>query len=80
MTRYASGEIGITEMVERAKLNEPFIIIAKGKYDAHQKMRDVHGAACRKGRIVTTSIMRAIDVNDYDCVMTIVRVTVVGTN
>ena len=77
MTKYAIGEIGLTEMVERATINVPFLLPVKGKKDAHQKMRDAHGVAARKNCRVSTDVMRAVDTNDYDYSMTLVRVTVI---
>lgn len=77
MTKYASGEIGMTEMIERAPMNVPFVVPVYGKKEAHQAMRDAHGAAGRKNCKVSTSIMRAVDLDDYEYDMTLVRVTVI---
>lgn len=77
MTKYASGEIGLTEMIERAPIYTPFVYPVCGKKEAHKAMRDAHVVAKRKNCKVSTSIMRAVDVGDYDYTMTLVRVTVV---
>lgn len=77
MTKYADGKIGMTEMIERAEVNVPFVIPAYGKKEAHKAMRDAHVAASRKNRKVSTSIMRAVDISDYEYHMTLIRVTVV---
>ena len=77
MAKYLPGEIGITEMIVRAPINTPFVIPVYGKKDAHQKERDAHGAAKRNMCKVSTSIMRAFDVSDYDYSMALLRVTVV---
>ena len=67
----------MSEMIQRAPMNVPFVIPVYGKKEAHQKERDAHGAAKRNNCKVTTSIMRAVDVSDYDYSMTLLRVTVV---
>lgn len=71
------GEIGLTEAIERADILVPFVVPVYGKAEAHQKMREAHAVAFRKNCRVSTAIMRAVDVGDYDYHMTLVRITVI---
>jgi len=80
MTKYASGEIALTEMIERANLNTPFFIFAATKADAHKKMREAHSVASRKKYKITTDIMCAFDVREYERATILVRIAVLTKN
>jgi hypothetical protein len=71
-------KIGLTEMIERSPINIPFAVPVYGKNDAHKKMRDAHAIASRKNCKISTSIMRAVDINDYEYHMVLVRITVLA--
>lgn len=78
MTKYAAGTIGLTEMIDRAPMNEPFLVPAYTKKEAHQIMRDAHGAAKRKHCKVTTDLLLGVSVEDCDSpTFRIVRIEVV---
>lgn len=75
--RYATGAIELTELIERASMDTPFVVPVSGKEAAHRKMRDAHAIARRKNCKVTTSVLRAVDIADYEHGMTLVKITVV---
>ena len=74
--KFATGKLGLTEMIVRAEIGKPFCLQVYGKADAHKIMRNAHVVAKRKGIKISTNIMRAVDISDYDYHSTIVRLTV----